>query len=99
MNTGPDTVDLSSSTLLLTISLYSSRRPIIKLQSFLVPAHQPIWALRDSLRCRMDHVDDAARGMCANACFFIEETFYHDTRHDDSIRLSEYVPSPPSGHI
>ena len=78
--------------ILLRVSIY---HPTLhsKMQEYLVLGSQPLTALRDALRDRLNCLADLDLDgpSTPSACFFIEGCFYDDMRLQRAIRLSDTV--------
>ena len=87
----PQIADSDSDKLILTISCYSTERPLSKTQEFYVLADSYLSELKDNWYCFSNHWTEERASRQSSGYFFIDGTFYDDVRDAESIRYSNKV--------
>lgn len=75
--------------IVLSVAIYDTKGKAIKSQEYFVLGSQPLTALRDRLYCLNDHILDGPS--TKSSYFFIENTFYNDTRYPNAMDYSQCV--------
>jgi len=76
--------------IVLSVAIYHPLKRHKKSQEFLLLGSQPLTALRDVIDCASDK-GIGAENTRFSAFFFIENVFYNDLRHENSIDYSESI--------
>lgn len=73
---------------LISVAFYDNKKGG-KSQEYLVLGSQSLTTLRDRFYCLSDHIVDGPN--CKSSYFFIENTFYNDTRTPGTLNYSESI--------
>jgi len=86
LNDGVDHIDPSE--IIITVSFYHSLKSQ-KVQSYRVLGSQKLTTLKDRFYCLSDHIFEGPT--TKSSFFFIENTFYNDTRNEGNLDYSEQI--------